>query len=144
MSFIEHTGYRVLVVDPNAHIRRLIATLMGALPVREVLEARNPAQAVAVMAGRHPHLVIMDWTNDPTEVLLFAHRLRRGELGTDPRTPVLAMAASTHHAVLEEAWAAGMDEVIAKPLSALEVIQRSMAALDGRFGVPALAEAAAE
>jgi CheY-like chemotaxis protein len=125
---------RVLVVDANAHIRRLIATLLGAVGVVDVIEARSPEAALAALAalaGRTPDLVVLDWTAEPTEALLFVHRIRRGEL-LDAHTPVMAMAGSTHHAVLERAWEAGIDEVIAKPLSAIEVIQRS-AALIGAF-----------
>ena len=32
----------VLIIEPNAHMRRLIGTLMGAVPAHEVVEARTP------------------------------------------------------------------------------------------------------
>lgn len=120
----ELNDLRVLVVDANAHIRRLIATLLGALSVKEVAEARNPAAAVPLMMDKPPHLIIADFAGDATETVLFVHRIRQGEL-VDARTPVLALAGSTHHAVLEQAREAGIDEVIAKPISAIEVIQRA-------------------
>lgn len=120
---------RVLIVDASAHIRRLIATLLTAVPVTEVVEARNPAAAVPVMLARPPHLIVADFAGDAIDVLLFVHRIRRGEL-IDPATPVLAVADSTHHAVLERAWEAGIDDVIAKPISAIEVIERAAHLLD--------------
>lgn len=123
MSLV-HNDLRVIVVDANAHIRRLVITLLGALSIGDVAEARNAGAAESLMQEKAPDLVIIDWTGDPTEVVLFVHRIRRGEL-IDKRTPVLAFAASTHHAVLERAWEAGIDDVIAKPISAIEVIQRS-------------------
>lgn len=115
---------RVLIVDANAHIRRLIATLLEALSVTEISEARTASAAVPLMLAKPPKLIIVDFTGDATETVLFVHRIRQGDL-VDARTPVLAMADSTHHAVLELAREAGIDDVIAKPLSALEVIQRS-------------------
>lgn len=118
------TDLRVLIVDANAHIRRLIATLLGALSIKDVHEARNPEAAVPLMLDNPPHLIIADLAADATETVLFVHRIRRGEL-VDARTPVLALASSTHHAVLEQAREAGIDEVIAKPISAIEVIQRA-------------------
>jgi DNA-binding response OmpR family regulator len=137
-------GARVLIVDANAHIRRLIATLLGAIGITDLPEARTPMAAVPLMLQQPPDLVIVDWTTDPTEVLLFIHRLRRGELA-DSRTPVLALAGSTHHAVLERAWQAGIDDVIAKPMSAIELIQRASALLTvaRRAETPAAPEAAA-
>lgn len=127
----EANNTRVLVVDANAHIRRLIATLLGALSITDVAEARTPSAAVPIMLDKAPDLIIMDYAGDATDAVLFAHRVRRGEL-VDRRTPILALAGSTHHAILEGAWEAGIDEVIAKPLSAIEVIQRSAALIDGR------------
>lgn len=142
MAIIQ-SDVRVLVVDGNAHIRRLVTTLLGALAIKVVDEARNPAAAEDMMRKNAPDLVIVDWTGDPTDVVLFVHRIRRGEL-IDPRTPVLALAASTHHAVLERAWEAGIDDVIAKPISAIEIIQRSASLLAERQAGEYLAEQAAE
>lgn len=129
------SGQRVLVVDANAHMRRLIATLMGALAIKDVVEARTPDAAIPQIMERAPDLIIMDFTGDTTESVLFVHRLRRGEL-IDANTPVLALAESSHHAVLERAWEAGIDEVIAKPLSAVEMIERASLLLKGRAATP--------
>lgn len=126
------SALRVLVIDANAHIRRLIATLLGALAVRDVAQARSPQAAVPMMLDKTPDLVIVDWNADPTEALLFVHRLRRGELG-DRRLPILALSQSTHHAVLEQAWEAGIDEVIAKPISAIELIHRAGEMIERRL-----------
>jgi two-component system phosphate regulon response regulator PhoB len=114
----------VLIIEPNAHMRRLIATLMAAVPAHDVVEARTPHQAAALMAERAPHLVIMDWSDDPTEGVLFLHRLRRGEIG-HAKVPVLGISATLHHAVLESAEESGIDDIIAKPISAVEIIARA-------------------
>lgn len=114
----------VIIIDANAHMRRLIGTVLGSIAVTEVLEARSTAQAMPLMVAHRPHLVIMDWAHDPTDGVLFVHRLRRGEIG-QAKTPVLALSASLHHAILEQAQDAGIDEVIAKPISAREMIQRA-------------------
>jgi len=142
MGLIE-SDLRVLIIDANAHIRRLIATLLGALAIKDVAEARNTVSAVPLMLSKAPDLIIADWTSDATELMLFVHRIRRGEL-IDKRTPVLALAATTHHAVLEKALEAGIDDVIAKPLSAIDVIQRSASLINSWRRVDHLSEAAAE
>lgn len=132
---------RVLVIDPNAHMRRLIVTLLSALSVRDMVEARTPEAGVPAVLHRTPDLIILDFTGDITESLLFAHRLRRGEFG-DARVPVLALAESGHHALLEQAREAGIDEVIAKPLSAIEMIERAAHLLRTRRIAPAAIAAA--
>jgi len=113
---------RIVVIDANAHIRRLIATLLSALGPVEIVEARTPEIAAARMIEAQPDMVVVDWTGDPTAVTLFIHRIRQGDL-VDPRTPVLAMVGPPHNAVLERAWLA--DEIIAKPISAIDLIKRA-------------------
>lgn len=133
---------RVMVIDANAHIRRLIATLLGALEVKDITEARTPEAALPHLLEKPPSLIIVDWCNDTTDLMLFLHRLRRGELA-HRRIPVLALSPSTHHAVLAQAWEAGIDEVIAKPISALDLIQRAGAMIEERMRSALLPEAAA-
>lgn len=116
-----HRMARVLVVDANTHIRRLIGTLLRAMSIPGYAEARSPADAAAQARRQPPDLVIVDLTGDPTEALLFVHRLRRGEFG-NPAVPVLGMTAACHHAVLDYARASGVTDIIGKPVSAIEVI----------------------
>lgn len=128
----------VLIVDPSGHIRRLVATLMAALGVRDCAEARNVAQAVAQTIKHQPDLIILGLGGDATEALLFVHRLRRAEFGL-ATIPVLGISASTHHAMLEMAWEAGIDEVVGKPISAIDLMQRAGALLapsEGRHAPP--------
>lgn len=138
-----NSDLRVLVIDANAHIRKLIATLLGALAIKDVAEARNTEAAVPLMIRKAPDLIIADWTADPTEILLFVHRIRHGGL-VHRRTPVLALSHSTHHAVLERAEEAGIDDVIAKPLSAKDVIHRSALLINSWRRVEHLADVPAE
>ncbi len=121
-------GARVIVVDANAHIRRLIATLLATIGVQEVTEARTPAAAVPLMLRAPPDLVVLDWGGDPTDAVLFLHRLRRGELLSAP-VPVLALAARSSPTAADEARQAGVDGVVAKPLSALDLIHHASALL---------------
>ena len=114
----------IMVIDANAHMRRLIGTVLGALPGAEVVEARSPISARPLMVERSPHLVIMDWSGDHTDGVLFVHHLRRGDMGRHT-VPVLALSNTLHHAVLEQALDAGIDDVIAKPISAVEIIERA-------------------
>ena len=74
----------------------------------------------------------MDWPVDSTDTILVAHRIRQGEL-FDSRTPILAMTPHLHHSVLEQAWQSKIDDVIGKPISAVELIKRSAALLDERW-----------
>jgi DNA-binding response OmpR family regulator len=141
---VRESGLKVLVVDANAHIRRLIATLLGTIDGVEIREARTPSLAVARLAEIRPDLVVVDWAGDPVETVLFVHRIRRGDL-IDAGTPVLALAAATHHAMRVKAREAGIDEVARKPISAVELTRCAADLLRGRAdGLPSFEVEAAE
>lgn len=125
---MEAKSAKVLIVDSSGHIRRLVATLMAALGIRTCAEARDVGQAVAQTIKHQPDLIILGLGADSTEALLFVHRLRRAEFG-NKAVPVLGISAITHHALLEMAWEAGVDDVVGKPISAIELMQRAGALL---------------
>ena len=124
------TSQNVLVVDSSAHFRRLIVTLLRSINIHNVAELRTISAIDRVEF--FPHLIIMEWPADPTETILMVHRIRNGEF-FDPRVPILALSPHLHHAVLELAWQNKIDDVIGKPVSAIELIKRSAALLDERW-----------
>lgn len=129
MLRVDGSKARVLVIHPSAHMRRLIVTLMAALGIKSCEEARSVVQAVPLVLKTPPDLIVIDLGGDSTEALLFAHRLRRGEFGqTD--TSILGISPSTHHAILEVAWEAGVNDMVSTPISAIEIIQRAGALIE--------------
>ncbi|KAF0224039.1 MAG: response [Rhodospirillaceae bacterium] len=129
MLRVDGSKARVLVIHPSAHMRRLIVTLMAALGIKSCEEARSVVQAVPLVLKTPPDLIVIDLGGDSTEALLFAHRLRRGEFGqTD--TSILGISPSTHHAILEVAWEAGINDMVSTPISAIEIIQRAGALIE--------------
>ncbi len=124
----------VLVIEANAHLRRLITTLLSALNITQIIESRTPAALTRhhLSDDRAPDLIIMDWAADPTDATLFAHQIRSGAW-IDARTPILGLSGYLHHSILEQAWQAGVDDLIAKPISALELLQRAAALLHERW-----------
>lgn len=125
---------RVLVIEANAHVRRLIATLLSALNIAEIAESRTPAALTRhhFSDGKAPDLIILDWAADPTDATLFVHNIRSGAWA-DSRTPILGLSGYLHHSILEQAWQAGVDDLIAKPISAIDLMQRSAALLHERW-----------
>lgn len=126
----EGSNGRVLIIEPNGHVRRLVATLLSGLFLEQIIQVRSLTEATDPQLN--PHLIILDWPCDHIETLLFVHRIRSGDL-FDQRTPILAMSALMHHSILEEAWLNKIDDVIGKPISAIDLIKRSAALLDERW-----------
>lgn len=131
---LQAEGTRVLVIDSNTHIRRLMRTVMGALEIEDVVGAASPAQAVPLMQNGGFGLVLIEWTGDAGEFRSFVGRVRAGEFGVAD-VPVLALVGSAQRAEAAMAWECGVDDVVAKPISAFDVVRRIETVLQKRQGL---------
>ena len=105
----------------------MIGTLLSCLPVGEVVHARSAAAIPNLTVA--PALVIVDWPSESTDTVLLLHRIRNGEL-FDPDVPILALSSDMRQTVLEQIWQSGVNDIVGKPISAIEIISRSAALLD--------------
>lgn len=112
-----------LIVDDNAHMRAIVATLLHALGVGESMQASDGAEARAIIAQWRPDLIIVDQNMRPVSGTDFARDLRR----TSPEcfdTPIIMLTAHTERSIVIAARDAGIDEILAKPISAKALMQR--------------------
>jgi len=103
----------VLVVDDNESNRAFLRDALGPVGF-EVLEAEDGAQALALIEGQRPDLVILDLTLPDLAGDEVARRLR----GTPALAglPIVASSASVDEATRRRAREAGCDEFLAKPV----------------------------
>jgi DNA-binding response OmpR family regulator len=120
---------RVLLVDDNASMRTIVATILksgGAIVVRE---AEDGWAAVEALARFPADLVITDMNMAGLDGVAFTRLVRRGETPADRRLPILMMTGHTARARVFEARDAGVSELIAKPLTARALLARIEAVL---------------
>lgn len=120
---------RVLVVDDEPPIRRLLRTGLGAQGF-DVVEAGNAAEARAVKAKKPaPDLVILDLglPDTPGQQLLKEWR-EAGDL-----TPVVILSSRIDEAGIVEALELGADDYVTKPFGAAELMARLRVALRHRL-----------
>jgi CheY-like chemotaxis protein/nitrogen-specific signal transduction histidine kinase/HPt (histidine-containing phosphotransfer) domain-containing protein len=110
----QRRGRTVLLVEDNATNRR-VAELFLERAGCEVALAADGREALEVLAKRRVDLVLMD-VQMPVMDGLEATRRIRGELPGGARLPVVGLTASALKEQVEACRAAGMDDVIAKPL----------------------------
>ena len=60
------SGYRfdrlkILVVDDNAHMRKLVVTILQAFGVIQIYESGDGQRAWAVLRESNPDIVVADW-----------------------------------------------------------------------------------
>ncbi len=62
MFRIDFNKLRFLVCDDNAHMRRILRTLLHSFGAREVYEAEDGATALEMYSHYVPDIVITDWS----------------------------------------------------------------------------------
>jgi CheY-like chemotaxis protein len=116
----------ILIADDDEGIRELLRELLDSEGYR-VEEATNGAEAIASIAAKRPHAVLMDLMMPVVSGAEATAMIKR-----DPRTasiPVLAMSAGRNIVAMQNDIPA--DDFIAKPFE-LSALIAAIAALTGR------------
>ncbi|MCW9040648.1 MAG: response regulator [Rhodospirillales bacterium] len=113
-----------LVVDDNKHMRTLVGSILHALGVKSIIEAEDGADAIRVLRSFPADIVICDWNMEPLDGLDFVRLVRTGKDSPNPYVPIIMLTGHTEmHRVLE-ARDAGINEFLAKPISAKSIYAR--------------------
>ena len=122
---------RVLIVDDNPTNLKLVAYLVKAQGY-EVETASDAEAAVASIAARRPHLILMDLQLPGIDGLELTRRLK-----ADPATREIKVIAVTAYAMKgdhEKALAAGCDDYVTKPIDTRALPQVIARHLQGAGG----------
>ena len=114
----------ILIVDDNKYMRSLVITILNALGIRRIQEATDGAGAFAVLKYFPADIVICDLMMDPLDGIQFSQMLRNAKDSPNPMLPIIMMTGHTemHHII--EAQNAGVNEILAKPISTKAVYER--------------------
>jgi DNA-binding response OmpR family regulator len=118
---------RILAVDDDADVLTLIRFLLKRYGI-EVIEARSGAEALGFLAHDLPDLVILDVMMPEMDGYEVCRHIR-----ANPRTahlPVVMLTARTQLESRVEAFRAGADDYVTKPVHAAELVARLQAILE--------------
>lgn len=118
---VEKRAGRILVVDDEPHIRRILTALLG-MEGFQVKLARDGDQGLTVWATGHFDLVILDLVMPGASGLEVLSRIR-----SDPErgsTPVIILTAKGQDTDREAALAGGADDFLTKPFSPKKLVVR--------------------
>lgn len=121
--------FRVLVVEDDADVRRVLAALLAADGHR-VVEAESAARALVEVRSHQPDAVLLDLGLPDRDGQELIREIRRFST-----VPILVISARTMEHEKIRALDSGADDYVTKPFSAGEVVARVRAAL--RRGVQA-------
>ncbi len=123
MVHINFTRLRFLVVDDNAHMRRIMRTLLHGFGARDVYEAEDGAAGLEAFTHYQPDIVITDWVIPLFDGLEMTQMIRQAGANTNPYVPIIMLIGHSEKNHVVIARDAGITEFLAKPISAKALYQ---------------------
>ena len=129
------SGYRfdrlkILVVDDNQHMRKLVVTILQAFGTIQIFEAPSGESAWAILRDANPDVVILDWQMDGMSGLDFVRLARTSPQTPNPFVPIIMLTGHTHIDHVRQARDAGANEFLAKPVSVKAILTRLISVIE--------------
>jgi two-component system chemotaxis response regulator CheY len=117
MISIDFSKLRFLVIDDNAHMRRILRTLLHGFGAREVYEAEDGATGLEAFIHYSPDIVLTDWAMPIFDGLELVQMIRQPGANANPFAPIIMLTGHSEKKRVMEARDAGITEFMAKPIS---------------------------
>lgn len=124
MIRIDFNRLRFLVIDDNAHMRRILRTLLHGFGARDVYEAEDGAAGLESFNNHAPDIVMCDWAMPIFDGLELTQMIRQPGANANPYVPIIMMSGHSEKKRVMAARDAGVTEFLAKPVSAKALHQR--------------------
>ena len=113
---------RILVVDDNAvNLQVAQLQLHKIWPQAQITTADSAAQALIILDEQVFDVALVDMVMPDMDGLELTHHIRQQMGAETSRMPVLALTANTNPVEREQCLAAGMDDVLHKPMDAEQI-----------------------
>ena len=91
MVRIDFNRLRFLVIDDNAHMRRILRTLLHGFGTREVYEAEDGAAGLEAFTHYMPDIVLADWAMPIFDGLELTQMIRQPGANANPYVPIIML-----------------------------------------------------
>ncbi|MEM9966155.1 MAG: response regulator [Asticcacaulis sp.] len=128
------TGASILVVEDNDSARRMVNDLLRAIGFNRLLQARTGEEAIALIEGHNPDILLVDWGLPGMSGLELVSQIRQAAVMEDkrfpnPKVPVVMLTARQRSLDVADARNAGVDEFVVKPFSTTSLLRAVQAVL---------------
>jgi PleD family two-component response regulator len=130
MANLDLSDLTVLIVDDYPPMRTILRIMLQALGIRDIGEANDGLSALEAMQAFRADIVIADYRMVPVNGVELTHRIRGGDAGIDPFTPVIMVSGHSEKSRICEARDAGVTEFLVKPISATFLYHRLRAVIE--------------
>nr|WP_319513321.1 response regulator [uncultured Cohaesibacter sp.] len=118
MIKVDLSQLRFLVVEDNAHMRRVLRTLIHSFGARDVTEAEDGAAGLELFQTTSPDIVITDWYMPIFGGIELIRMMRQPESSANPTVPIIMLTGHSEKRKVMEARDVGVTEFLCKPISA--------------------------
>jgi DNA-binding response OmpR family regulator len=111
-------------------MRSIVVAILRGVGIGIVKEASDGADAMEVMRAGVPDIVIVDLNMFPIDGLEFTQMIRTAVDSPFPFVPIIMMTGHTERTKVTAARDSGVNELVAKPISAKTLLDRIVAVID--------------
>jgi len=120
---------RVLVLDDNTYMCRIVQTILGSFGAKRVSVANDGDTAIELLRKQDFDIAIIDHLMKPMNGLEFTRTIRTSKDSPNPDLPILMMTAYTERHRIEAAKIAGVNTLLVKPFTPAELYRRVIYAI---------------
>jgi two-component system chemotaxis response regulator CheY len=124
MIRIDFNRLRFLAIDNNAHMRRILRTLLHGFGSRDVYEAEDGAAGLEAFTNFVRDIVITDCAMPIFDGLELTHMIRQPGAKSNPYVGVIMLTGHSEKKRMTDARDAAATEFLVKPISAKGLYQR--------------------
>jgi len=120
---------KVLVVDDEYYMRKVVRTLLISIGVRNIYEAQDGPSGLEAIRTVVPDVVIVDWEMPGLDGAGFVRMVRSPETFPLPNVPIIMLTGHGEKSRVVEAVSIGVNEFLLKPVSSKSLQDRLVAVL---------------
>ncbi len=121
---LKFDNVRVVLVDQNMSMRRLIRSSLNSIGFSSIVECRDADDLVVTIRTNDPDLIMLDIDAETERMCEIVREVRSGNLGENPFVIVIALTWHPEREVINLTLTAGTDDVVTKPVSASVLSER--------------------
>ncbi|MBX3446063.1 MAG: response regulator [Parvibaculaceae bacterium] len=114
----------VLIVEDTVFMANMLRSILSSLGIRNIVSARSGEDALAALVRGKIDLAIMDDLEPPLDGLSVVRAIRTAEESNLVGIPVIYVTTKRERNAIIEARDAGVTEILSKPFSAQQLIER--------------------
>jgi DNA-binding response OmpR family regulator len=120
---------KVLVVDDEHYMRKVVRTLLMSIGVRTIYEAADGPAGLEIIRTKAPNVVIVDWQMPGLDGAGFVRMVRSPATFPFPDVPIIMLTGHGERSRVIEAMQIGVNEFLLKPVSSKALQDRMVAVL---------------